>query len=193
MNDERQLAVDRAELYVRSLLPEGHSEQQGATLETVGGLVEDGVIGERQVRVCGHQIPASVAATRTAVGERLVTQLAAFQEWAQRNDCSLAPAMEIREVDRSLVDARYRALRLPSVLLAEYRDGALSCVTPHRDGDTVRCVGDRLDELASGDPTTFESVGHALSPTPAGASESVPEDIGTGDTDAGESPPLQRR
>ncbi|WP_262180411.1 HTH domain-containing protein [Haloarcula laminariae] len=190
MNGERQLVADRAELYVRSLLPEGYSKQQGATLEAVSDLVEDGVIGERRVQVCGHQIPVSIAATRTAVGERLVTRLAAFREWARHNDCSLAPAMEVREVDGSLTGDSYRALRLPSVLLAEYRDGELSCVTPHHDGDTFCCVEDRLDGLASGEQRAFEPVEHTPPLAPAGALETA---SGTDDADAGESTPLQRR
>jgi len=156
MHRERQPVADRAEIYVRSLLPEGYSQQQAATLDRLDDLVEDGVVGEWQVQVCGHQVPSSVAETRTAVGELLVTRLAAFQAWAKRNDCSLAPAMELRTVDDSLADAHYRALRLPAVLLAEYRDDDLHCVTPHHDGEAVRSVGDRLDELAAGEPTTFE-------------------------------------
>lgn len=183
MHRERQPVADRAELYVRSLLPEGYSQQQAATLERVTDLVADGVIGERQVQVCGHQVPASVAATRTAVGELLVTRLAAFQEWAGRNDCSLAPAMEFRTVDDSLADAHYRAIRLPAVLLAEYRDGDLRCVTPHRDGDLVRSVGDRLDELSTGDPTTFEPLRRTTPLTPPSVMELDPAETEADDAD----------
>jgi hypothetical protein len=193
MNGEHQLVADRAELYVRSLLPEGYNKQQGATLEAVGDLVEDGVIGERQVQVCGHQIPVSVDSTRTAVGKHLVTRLVAFQEWADSNDCSLAPAMEIREVDDSLTGSNYRAFRLPAVLLAEYHDGDLRCVTPHHDGDRLRRVSDRLDELAAGDPTTFEPLGYTPSLTPSVTVEPEPEGTPTDDADAEESAPLQRR
>ncbi|MBX0287558.1 HTH domain-containing protein [Haloarcula salinisoli] len=176
MHGERQPVADRAELYVRSLLPEGYSQQQAATLDRVDDLIEDGVVGERQVQVCGHQVPASVAATRTAVGALLVTRLAAFQAWAKRNDCSLAPAMELCTVDDSLADAHYRALRLPAVLLAEYRDGDLRCVTPHHDGEAVRSVDDRLDELAAGEPTTFEPLRRTTPLTPTSAMEFEPED-----------------
>lgn len=193
MHGERQPVADRAELYLRSLLPEGYNQQQAATLEQVAGLVEDGVVGERRVRVCGQQIPASIGATRTAVGQRLVTRLAAFQEWARRNDCSLAPAMEVRTVDDSLAGTHYRALRLPALVLAEYRDGDLHCVTPHHDGDTVRTVEDRLDELASGEPTTFEPLQRAetLSPTPARATD--PEDTEADEADQAESPILPQQ
>jgi len=186
MQGERQPAVDRAELYVRSLLPEGHSQEQVATLDRVADLVEGGIVRERRVLVCGHQIPASVAATRTEVGERLVTRLAAFQEWARRNDCSLAPAIELRTVDDSLADAHYRALRLPAVLLAEYRDGDLRCVTPHHDGDTVRTVADRIDELAAREPTPFEPLRRTTPLTPTSTKESDLEDTE-------DSPLLQQR
>jgi len=193
MQGKRQPVADRAEIYVRSLLPEGYGQQQTATLERVADLVQRGVVGEREVQVCGHQIPASVAATQTAVGERLVTRLATFQEWARRNDCSLAPALEIRTVDDSLADARYRALRPPAVLLAEYRDGALRCVTPHHDGDAVQGVEDRLDELARGAPTTYEPQPRATPTTPSSAVESGPADTETDAADAEEPAPLPQR
>jgi len=193
MQGERQPAVDRAEVYVRSLLPDGHSEQQADTLDRVAALVEDGVVGERRVRVCGRQVPAALGATRTSVGERLVTRLAAFQEWARRNDCSLAPAMELRTVDDSLADVQYRALRLPAVLLAEYRDGDLRCVTPHHDGDTFRGVADRLDELAAGEPTTFEPLRRTTPLPPTSAMEFEPEDRETDEADAEEPALLPQR
>jgi len=189
MHGERQPVADRAEIYVRSLLPEGYSQQQAATLERVAGLAQRGVVGERQVQVCGHQVPASVDTAQTAVGARLVTRLAAFQEWARRNDCSLAPAMDLRTVDDSMADTHYRALRLPAVLLAEYRDGDLRCVTPHHDGDSVHSIADRLDELAAGEPTTYEPLPRTTPLTPTSAMETDSEDTDT-DEDGAEEPAL---
>jgi len=144
MQGERQPVADRAEVYLRSLLPDGYSGQQATTLQRIAELVDDGIFGERRVRLCGDQIPASIGSTRTEVGAHLLTRLAAFQEWARRNDCSLAPAMELRRVDDTLAGAHYHAVRPPAILLAEYRDDTLRCVTPHRDGDRVRSVADRL-------------------------------------------------
>ena len=193
MHRERQPVADRAEIYVRSLLPEGYSQQQTATLERVAELVQRGVVGERQVQVCGHQVPASVAATQTAVGARLVTRLAAFQEWARRNDCSLAPAMDLRTVDDSMADTHYRALRLPAVLLAEYRDGDLRCVTPHHDGDSVYTIEDRLGELTAGEPTTYEPLPRTTPLTPPSAMETDPEDTETDEAGAEEPALLTQR
>jgi len=178
MHGERQPAADRAELYLRSLLPEGYCQQQASTLDRLAGLVERGVVGERHVQVCGRQVPASPTEARTAVGEQIVGRLSAFREWAAINDCSLAPAMELREVDDSISGAHYRALRLPAVLLAEFRDGELRCVTPHRDGEALRTVGDRLGELEAGEPTTLE-------PLDIGRFAAFPGDFDTEETEDG--------
>ena len=94
----------------------------------------------------------------TPVGERIVSRVSAFQKWAIANDCALTPALEFREVDNELTDTRYRAVRLPAMLVAEYQSGELVCVTPHCDGRTVRNVTDRLAELEAGDPTLFERI-----------------------------------
>ncbi|MDS0259634.1 hypothetical protein NDI56_09545 [Haloarcula sp. S1CR25-12] len=186
MQGEHQPVADRAELYLRSLLPEGYSRQQASTLDRVSELVDRGVVGERHVEVCGCQVPASVTATRTGVGERIVSRLSAFQAWAQRNDCTLGPAMELRDVDDSLSDTHYRAVRLPTLLLAEYRDGALRCVTPHCAGDTVRTVEDRLAELEAGEPTVFE-------PLPPRSPSTLPADIDAEDDDTDERALLAQR
>jgi hypothetical protein len=185
--------ADRAEVYLRSLLPEGYSQQQATTLDRVAELVERGLVRERHVQVCGCQVPASPAETNTGVGERIVTRLAAFREWAAINDCSLAPAMEFREVEDSFAGTHYRAVRLPAIMLAEYRDGTLVCVTPHRDGDTVRTVTDRIGELETGDPPVYEPLSYSRPTTlPVDIDvEDRPEDDAERDTD--ERPPLAQR
>jgi len=192
MHKERQPVADRAELYLRSLLPDGYSQQQATLLGRVADLVEQDVVGERQVEVCGRQVPASMAATQTAVGERLVTRLATFQEWAMRNDCSLAPAMEFRKVDDSITDTRYRAFRLPSILMAEYRDDDLRCVTPHHNGDSICTVEDRIAKLEAGEPTTFRPVTHGTSLAPTAVPEAV-DDAETDEAGAEEPAHILRR
>lgn len=93
-------------------------------------------------------------------------------------------------LDGSLTDGSYRAFRLPALLLAEYRDGDLRCVTPHHDGDGLRRVGDRLDQLATGDPTTFEPLAQTA---PLAPTVTVDTEPGTDGTDAEDSAPLQQR
>jgi len=148
----------RAELYVRSLLPDSYSQRQAEVVQRLGRLVGSGVLTERQVHPCGNQLPATPAEANTDVGEWLVERFLGFNEWASTNGCGLDPAFEIREVNDTMSGAQYRALRPPAILLAEYREGELVCVTPHRDGETVRTVLDRIAELEAGTTTTYEPV-----------------------------------
>jgi len=158
MNEEGQVGGHRAELYVRSLLPSSYSQRQDEVVQRVGELVEQGVLTERRVQPCGQQLPATPAETKTDIGEWLLERFFRFREWATANDCDLAPAFEVREVDDSLTDTRYRAIRPPAILLAEFRERELVCVTPHRDGETVRTVMDRLSTLEAGRPTPYKPV-----------------------------------
>ena len=84
----------------------------------------------------------------------------------------------LAEADNTLTDPGYRAIRLPAMVLAEYRDGPPVCVTPHSGGDRVA--------LSTGDPTEFEAV---TARTP---------DVTVGEEPAAEAPeetpaPLQKR
>lgn len=148
----------RTELYLRSLQPDGYCQRQSSILDRLDGLAERGAVAEHTVQVCGCQVPATRREARTEVGERIVDRVSTFREWAIRNDCSLTPGFELREVDNSLTGEQYRAVRLPAILLAEYDESGLVCVTPHRDGESVRTVADRVAELEAGEPTRFEPV-----------------------------------
>ena len=156
MTGDGQSVRHRAELYVRSLQPDGYCMEQSSTLDRIDALVERGLLTERQVQVCGYQVPATFEDADTEIGQRIVRRLGAFQMWASMNDCSLTPAIEVREISNSFTGTEYRAVRLPAMLLAEYREGELACVVPHYDGESVRTVVDRVSELESGDPERFE-------------------------------------
>lgn len=137
----------RAELYVRSLLPDGHTQQQAAVIDRLEGLSDADVLSEVTVQVIGRQIPSTPAEARTELGLFALNRVSVFQEWAKRNDCSLEPAFQVRSVDSAFSGEQYRAVVFPVQLLAEYRGSELTCVTPHtRDGETVT-VRDRLAML----------------------------------------------
>ncbi|WP_254272047.1 HTH domain-containing protein [Haloarcula marina] len=169
----------RAALYLRSLLPESYHQQQTAVLDRTAALVEDGPLAERNVHVWGDRAPANRADARTAVGEYARDRVTVFREWAAANGLSLTPAFEMREVDATMHDTHYRAIRFPAVLLAEYRGADLVCVTPHTDGDEVTTVSDRLAELEAGDPTQYEAIAQAAvadPPTRVASVRSVTEE-----------------
>ncbi|WP_135304036.1 HTH domain-containing protein [Haloarcula amylovorans] len=150
----------RMELYVRSLLPDGYHQRQTALEERLSALVESGHASERSVHVWGKQAPATREATTTDIGQFALERVELFREWAAVNDCSLAPAFEVRQVDNRFTDDRYRAIRFPSVLLAEFRGDALTCVTPHASEDGVMTVGDRLASLEAENHTRFKPIDH---------------------------------
>ena len=166
MSDEGETAGTRANLYVRSLVPESYNQRQSEIIQRVGRLVDQGVFTKRYVRPCGRQLPATPTEADTRTGEWLLKRFRAFREWATANDCDITPAFEIQEVECSITESQYRAMRPPAVLLAEYRDGELVCVTPHCDGETVQTVCNRLSELEAGTSTPYEPVADATAGEP---------------------------
>ncbi|MFC6974071.1 HTH domain-containing protein [Halomicroarcula sp. GCM10025709] len=147
----------RAELFVRSLLPEAARSHQQSITDRLRSL-DDDRFSAHSVTVWGKQLPATPAETETTVGRLAHEQIAAFREWATVNDRSLSPAFTVRTVEADLLGERYRALVLPQVLLAEYEGDALQCVTPHASGDGIVSVTDRLAALEAGTAATFTAV-----------------------------------
>ena len=161
----------RAELYVRSLLPDGHTQQQAAVIDQLQGLSDADVLSDITVQVIGRQIPATPAEARTELGLFALNRVSVFQEWAKRNDCSLDPAFQVRSVDSEITGEQYRALVFPIQLLAEYDGAKLRCVTPHAvDGETVT-VRDRLTMLEEENESTFVSLERASAARPSAQSD----------------------
>lgn len=129
----------RVELYVRSLAPDS-GERQDAVAARVAGLSEQEAVDGYEVEVWGNAVPLDV-------DHPLAETVARFREWAREADVELL-GLEERSTG-TLVDERQVVLSLPTMALAEYRDGDLSCVAPHRRRDGTVCrVDDRLDALA---------------------------------------------
>lgn len=156
----------RAELYVRSLLPDGHTQQQAAVIDRLQGLSDTDILSDITVQVIGRQIPSTPAEARTELGLFALNRVSVFQEWAKRNDCSLEPAFQVRSVDSEISGEQYRALVFPVQLLAEYEGSDLRCVTPHTtDGETVT-VMDRLAMLEGEEESTFTPLERASAARP---------------------------
>jgi len=165
----------RAELYVRSLLPDGHTRQQAGLIDRLQALTDGDGLTDVTVHVVGRQIPSTPAEARTDMGLFALNRVSVFQEWAKRNDCSLEPAFRVRTVDSEMTGEQYRALVFPVQLLAEYRGSTLTCVTPHTaDGETVT-VTDHVEMLEREDSTAFSPLERASAPRPATGSEATPE------------------
>jgi hypothetical protein len=181
MQGSTQPDDSRAELYVRSLLPDGHTQQQAAVIDRLEGLSDADILSDITVQVIGRQIPSTPAEARTELGLFALNRVSVFQEWAKRNDCTLEPAFQVRSVDSEITGEQYRALVFPAQLLAEYEGSELTCVTPHTaEGETVT-VRDRLTMLEGEEELTLSPLERASatrSPTQSGspAVDSVDED-----------------
>jgi hypothetical protein len=157
----------RAELYVRSLRPEGLTTHQETVFYRLASLTDRGRLMDWNVRVWGKQAPATVDETRTRAGADTLERVDRFREWAAHNGRSLAKTFDIRTVDSSITDEQYRALVFPTHLLVEYEADQVTCVTPHADGTDVVTVADRLAALEADEATTFGPVTDPSAHSPA--------------------------
>lgn len=126
------------ELYVRSLAPTGGEPDRTALVEQVRAAAEQGG-GEAEVVVWGRAVPADS-------DHPLADRLAQFRTWAADTGARLVGVEEC--TTGSLADEKRHVTRLPSVALAEYRDGELVAVTPHERDGAIRTVADHLGALA---------------------------------------------
>jgi len=169
MTSERHQSRVRVELHVRSLAPRAGKRQQERVIDRLDRLESAGHVDELSVDVWGRQVELSSAAARTDAGRFVLDRVDAFREWAAETGRSVESFFRTRRVESTITDESYAALVLPSLTLAEYRDGDLAHVAPCTDGDEVTTVADRLDVLAS-------DTGTVTGPT-AGPRQPVPTEI----------------
>lgn len=127
------------ELYVRSLAPHGGEPSRAEIIEQVRTLVEHGIVDDYEIVVWGEALPVDT-------DHELSERLAKFRAWAAAHDAVLV-GFEDRPAG-SLVDEKRRVTTLPTVALAEYRDGELVGVTPHERDGALRTVADHVGALS---------------------------------------------
>ncbi|WP_247006084.1 HTH domain-containing protein [Halorientalis litorea] len=136
----------RAELFVRSLAPTDARDQQEQVVERLRTLDAEGRVSTLDVRLCGECVcPESVTA-ETEPGRRLLDRYEAFRQWADERGRELV-GFEERDTKSLLTGSRVTGIVFPRIVLAEYRDGDLTHVTPSRNGTERTSVSDRLDAL----------------------------------------------
>lgn len=149
MNADTTQESVTVDLHVRSLAPRAGHSQQNAAIERLDDLASAGRVGEFNVHVWGHQVSLSTAAAKTDAGQFVLNRVEQFREWAKETGRSIGSFFETRRVESEIMDEEYAALVLPSLTLAEYRDGDLAFVAPCSDGGSVCTVEDRIDDLAA--------------------------------------------
>jgi DNA-binding Lrp family transcriptional regulator len=152
------------ELYVRSLSADTVHGPRESVLERLSRLEREGVVAEYTVHVWGRRVSPETAA-RTEAGRFLLDRIERFRDRSRRNATSTRSFFEPHEVTSSITGESYTAVTVPSLALAEFRDGALRRVTPSADGGTVRTVEDHLDAIEAAGAT--DRAGTAVpAPTP---------------------------
>jgi hypothetical protein len=169
MTTDREQGRVRVELHVRSLAPRAGGRQQDRVIDRLDHLESVGRVDEVAIDVWGRQVGLSSAAARTDAGRYVLDRVESFREWAAETGRSIESFFETRRVESEITDEKYVALVLPSLSLAEYRDGDLAYVAPCSDGGEVTTVPDRLDVLSASDST--------LSGATEGTTQPVPTEI----------------
>jgi len=160
------------ELYVRSLSPSGLRDQQGTVIERLKRMAEEGEISGYTVHVCGAQVPATPAETRTEFGRFLLNRIAVFELWAERNDRSYDDWFLRRAVEGA--GPTETELVFPAAVFAVYEADELRYVTPCETPEDLRAVHDSLDSLGTGGLTDTEPLPKARA-QPAEQSTPVPQ------------------
>jgi hypothetical protein len=111
-------------------------------------------VGSYEVETWGRSVALEEAASVTETGGSAAPatvreRLAAFREWADREDRSLAPAVRRREHTTLDSPATVPVVDLPVACLAVADDDGLAGVYPHAADGEVRRVSDCLDALES--------------------------------------------
>lgn len=166
MTGDRDQGRVRVELHVRSLAPRAGGRQQERVIDRLDHLESAGRVDEATVDVWGRQVGLSSAAARTDAGRYVLDRVESFREWADETGRSVESFFETRRVSSDITDEEYVALVLPSLTLAEYRDGDLAYVAPCSDGDEVTTVPDRLDVLAASGSTVSGTAEETTRPVP---------------------------
>ncbi|WP_435196707.1 HTH domain-containing protein [Natronomonas sp. EA1] len=140
----------RVEFRMRDHTPAGAHERQQSVYERLQQLRGAGKITEIDVLVGGTRVP--VTGPGESDGQARATQetYRAFEAWAARSGCTLAPAFDTRECGTLVGDEQREVLVFPLLSLALYGDDELRAVFPHVADDGVRTVEDGLDAIATG-------------------------------------------
>lgn len=141
------------EVCVRSL----SGDVQPLLDETLQRLDGAGDVDRVRVVVWGRSFDPAGPAAATGPGRALAARLETFRLWAAANGASFGPFFRARTVD-GLTGGTSTRIDLPTVTLAEYRDGDLAFVAPCRLDGRYHAVLDRAERLAGGEHRSATAV-----------------------------------
>lgn len=136
------------DLYVRSLAPARGSERLHEIVDQLDRMETDGQIDGYDIHVWGDAVATDAALSETETGSAVLSQVAAFQQWALTENVSVGRFFERREQSSALTGETTSVITLPEVTVAEYQGRELVGMAPHRDGEETVSVREYLDDVA---------------------------------------------
>ena len=136
-----------ADLYARSLGQRGLQSTHDMIIGRLDALTSVAELDEFGVFVWGDGLIPESNASRTAPGQRINGFVEEFRRWATTAGVVIEPFFPSERANSKNRDEEWTHLRVPTMTLAEYEDGALQFVSHCLDGDIVITVLDRLDTL----------------------------------------------
>jgi hypothetical protein len=145
----------RAELFVRSDLPEPSEKRRAAVERRLEELQSAGVFDEYDTTVWRKRVP--IAGAGDCPEGRLYNE---FAEWAADSGVCLSPFFDTRRCYSTETGEKRRELVMPALCLAVYEGGELARVAPFASGGSPHSIEDCIDDMESGqEPTVTETIG----------------------------------
>lgn len=142
------MSTTQVEVRLREQTPPPVTETIQETLSRLRSLDRTGAIGELRIESWG---PRECDVTSGDTERPDVASLVdTFREWADRNDYSLGPAYQRREVSSMFCEESHVQQTVPIVAIVVYEDDTLQGVAPCSDGDCVYTIHDCVDAIESG-------------------------------------------
>lgn len=135
----------RAELFVRTDLPEPSQRRRRAVERRLADLQCGGAIDEFGITVWEKRVP--VEGDCDGPERSLYNE---FAEWANEAGACLAPFFDTRECYSFETGEKRTELVMPALCLAVYEEDELVQVAPFARGGSTQSIGDCLDDLETG-------------------------------------------
>ncbi|MFD1514762.1 HTH domain-containing protein [Halomarina rubra] len=136
------------ELYVRSLSAEAGTARVAAVLDRLARLDETDRIDGYEVVVWGDGVSLDDRVLATDAARTIRDAVGELRAWAEETGRDL-PGFEERTVRSAVTGEVRHNLTVPTIALAERRDGAVTWVAPCHD-DGVHTVAERLGDISRG-------------------------------------------
>lgn len=119
-----------AELYIRSLAPQGLQSTQDAVIRRLDELESGGTLDDYSVVIWGDRLPPESSSGQTTLGQRLHDTVEQFRQWATATGLSLGSFFPTETVRSEITDEEYTCIRFPMLTSPSTRTARSSSSVP---------------------------------------------------------------